>query len=116
MKEASLWDSSSGEPHDESQQKYWNQEVPLAGQRHEQTRELFDFMYTFLHIINRSFITDTPVPETRSSALTSRCFNALILCNCAFREISKPLVPLGQAGVLLVKILKLLCKGMVRPK
>uniref|UniRef100_A0A3Q3MTM0 Eukaryotic translation initiation factor 4 gamma, 1a n=1 Tax=Labrus bergylta TaxID=56723 RepID=A0A3Q3MTM0_9LABR len=28
-----------------------------------------------------------------------------------FREISKPLVPLGIAGVLLVQILKLLCKG-----
>lgn len=30
-----------------------------------------------------------------------------------FREISKPLVPLGQAGVLLVQILKLLCNEMV---
>uniref|UniRef100_A0A7N6BW25 Eukaryotic translation initiation factor 4 gamma, 1a n=1 Tax=Anabas testudineus TaxID=64144 RepID=A0A7N6BW25_ANATE len=30
-----------------------------------------------------------------------------------FREISKPLVPLGKAGVLLVQILRLLCKGMV---
>ncbi|KAI4809951.1 hypothetical protein KUCAC02_018804 [Chaenocephalus aceratus] len=29
-----------------------------------------------------------------------------------FREISKPLVPLGQAGVLLIQILKLLCKEM----
>lgn len=29
-----------------------------------------------------------------------------------FREVSKPLVPLGKAGVLLVEILKLLCKGM----
>lgn len=33
-----------------------------------------------------------------------------------FREISKPLVPLGQAGVLLVQILKLLCKGMTPKK
>lgn len=33
----------------------------------------------------------------------------------ACREISKPLVPLGKAAVLLVKILKLLCKGMVSP-
>ncbi|KAK9515856.1 hypothetical protein VZT92_026458 [Zoarces viviparus] len=32
-----------------------------------------------------------------------------------FREISKPLVPLGQAGVVLMQILKLLCKEMVRP-
>uniref|UniRef100_A0A8C7ZVD7 Eukaryotic translation initiation factor 4 gamma, 1a n=1 Tax=Oryzias sinensis TaxID=183150 RepID=A0A8C7ZVD7_9TELE len=31
-----------------------------------------------------------------------------------FREISKPLVPLGKAGVLLAQILQLLCKGMVR--
>lgn len=31
------------------------------------------------------------------------------------REISKPLVPVGQAGVLLVQILKLLCKEMVCP-
>ncbi|MEQ2193578.1 hypothetical protein XENOCAPTIV_004530 [Xenoophorus captivus] len=30
-----------------------------------------------------------------------------------FREISKPLVPLGKAGLLLAQILKLLCKGMV---
>lgn len=30
------------------------------------------------------------------------------------REISKPLIPLGKAGVLLVHILTLLCKGMVR--
>ncbi|XP_016395654.1 eukaryotic translation initiation factor 4 gamma 1-like [Sinocyclocheilus rhinocerous] len=29
-----------------------------------------------------------------------------------FREVSKPLVPLGKAGVLLVEILKLLCKAM----
>ncbi|KAK9523209.1 hypothetical protein VZT92_019616 [Zoarces viviparus] len=29
-----------------------------------------------------------------------------------FREISKPLVPLGQAGVVLIQILKLLCKEM----
>ncbi|KAI3374949.1 hypothetical protein L3Q82_021474, partial [Scortum barcoo] len=33
-----------------------------------------------------------------------------------FREISKPLVPLEQAGVLLVKILKLLCKEMTPKK
>lgn len=33
-----------------------------------------------------------------------------------FREISKPLVPLGQAGVLLVQILHLLCKGMTPKK
>uniref|UniRef100_A0A3Q3XLK5 Uncharacterized protein n=1 Tax=Mola mola TaxID=94237 RepID=A0A3Q3XLK5_MOLML len=33
-----------------------------------------------------------------------------------FREISKPLVPLGQAGVLLVKILHLLCKEMTPKK
>lgn len=33
----------------------------------------------------------------------------------ACREISKPLVPLGKAAALLVKILKLLCKGMVCP-
>ena len=30
-----------------------------------------------------------------------------------YREISKPLLPLGKAGVLLVHILTLLCKGMV---
>uniref|UniRef100_A0A4W5QHZ6 Eukaryotic translation initiation factor 4 gamma, 1a n=1 Tax=Hucho hucho TaxID=62062 RepID=A0A4W5QHZ6_9TELE len=30
-----------------------------------------------------------------------------------FREISKPLIPLGKAGLLLVQILNLLCKGMV---
>uniref|UniRef100_A0A673HH11 Eukaryotic translation initiation factor 4 gamma 1-like n=1 Tax=Sinocyclocheilus rhinocerous TaxID=307959 RepID=A0A673HH11_9TELE len=29
-----------------------------------------------------------------------------------FREVSKPLVPLGKAGVLLVEILKLLCKSL----
>uniref|UniRef100_A0A672J8T3 Eukaryotic translation initiation factor 4 gamma, 1a n=1 Tax=Salarias fasciatus TaxID=181472 RepID=A0A672J8T3_SALFA len=33
-----------------------------------------------------------------------------------FREISKPLVPLEKAGVLLVQILKLLCKGMTPKK
>lgn len=33
-----------------------------------------------------------------------------------FREISKPLVPLGKAGVLLVQILKMLCKGMTPKK
>ncbi|XP_028988105.1 eukaryotic translation initiation factor 4 gamma 1a isoform X3 [Betta splendens] len=33
-----------------------------------------------------------------------------------FREISKPLVPLGKAGVLLVQILKLLCNGMTPKK
>ncbi|XP_074507392.1 eukaryotic translation initiation factor 4 gamma 1-like isoform X2 [Sebastes fasciatus] len=33
-----------------------------------------------------------------------------------FREISKPLVPLGQAGVMLVQILKLLCKEMTPKK
>uniref|UniRef100_A0A673C177 Eukaryotic translation initiation factor 4 gamma 1-like n=1 Tax=Sphaeramia orbicularis TaxID=375764 RepID=A0A673C177_9TELE len=33
-----------------------------------------------------------------------------------FREISKPLVPLGKAGVLLAQILKLLCKGMTPKK
>uniref|UniRef100_A0A8D0DGP5 Eukaryotic translation initiation factor 4 gamma 1 n=1 Tax=Sander lucioperca TaxID=283035 RepID=A0A8D0DGP5_SANLU len=33
-----------------------------------------------------------------------------------FREISKPLIPLGQAGVLLVHILTLLCKGMSHKK
>ncbi|CAJ1072258.1 eukaryotic translation initiation factor 4 gamma 1a isoform X4 [Xyrichtys novacula] len=33
-----------------------------------------------------------------------------------FREIAKPLVPLGKAGVLLVQILKLLCKGMTPKK
>uniref|UniRef100_A0A4W6DTL1 Eukaryotic translation initiation factor 4 gamma, 1a n=1 Tax=Lates calcarifer TaxID=8187 RepID=A0A4W6DTL1_LATCA len=33
-----------------------------------------------------------------------------------FREISKPLVPLGKAAVLLVQILKLLCKGMTPKK
>ncbi|KAK1878600.1 Eukaryotic translation initiation factor 4 gamma 1 [Dissostichus eleginoides] len=33
-----------------------------------------------------------------------------------FREISKPLVPLGQAGVLLIQILKLLCKEMTPKK
>nr|XP_040026889.1 eukaryotic translation initiation factor 4 gamma 1a isoform X4 [Gasterosteus aculeatus aculeatus] len=33
-----------------------------------------------------------------------------------FREISKPLVPLGQAGVLLVQILKLLCNEMTPKK
>ncbi|KAE8290913.1 Eukaryotic translation initiation factor 4 gamma 1 [Larimichthys crocea] len=33
-----------------------------------------------------------------------------------FREISKPLVPLGKAGMLLVQILKLLCKGMTPKK
>ncbi|KAM3604685.1 uncharacterized protein V6R79_014834 [Siganus canaliculatus] len=33
-----------------------------------------------------------------------------------FREISKPLVPLGKAGVLLVQILKLFCKGMTPKK
>lgn len=40
---------------------------------------------------------------------------SIIQCNCVHREISKPLVPLGQAGVLLVQILKLLCKEMVGP-
>uniref|UniRef100_A0A3P8V5I3 Eukaryotic translation initiation factor 4 gamma 1 n=1 Tax=Cynoglossus semilaevis TaxID=244447 RepID=A0A3P8V5I3_CYNSE len=33
-----------------------------------------------------------------------------------FREVSKPLVPLGKAGVLLVQILNLLCKGMSHKK
>uniref|UniRef100_A0A3Q3AGL6 Eukaryotic translation initiation factor 4 gamma, 1a n=1 Tax=Kryptolebias marmoratus TaxID=37003 RepID=A0A3Q3AGL6_KRYMA len=33
-----------------------------------------------------------------------------------FREISKPLVPLGKAAVLLAQILKLLCKGMTHKK
>uniref|UniRef100_A0A672INK2 Eukaryotic translation initiation factor 4 gamma 1 n=1 Tax=Salarias fasciatus TaxID=181472 RepID=A0A672INK2_SALFA len=33
-----------------------------------------------------------------------------------FREISKPLIPLGKAGVLLVHILNLLCKGMSHKK
>uniref|UniRef100_A0A8D3DHU4 Eukaryotic translation initiation factor 4 gamma, 1a n=1 Tax=Scophthalmus maximus TaxID=52904 RepID=A0A8D3DHU4_SCOMX len=33
-----------------------------------------------------------------------------------FREISKPLLPLGQASVLLVQILHLLCKGMTPKK
>uniref|UniRef100_A0A669BK40 Eukaryotic translation initiation factor 4 gamma, 1a n=1 Tax=Oreochromis niloticus TaxID=8128 RepID=A0A669BK40_ORENI len=33
-----------------------------------------------------------------------------------FREISKPLVPLGKAGVLLVQILKLLCKEKMKAK
>lgn len=33
-----------------------------------------------------------------------------------FREISKPLVPLGKAGALLVQILKMLCKGMTPKK
>ncbi|XP_078791297.1 eukaryotic translation initiation factor 4 gamma 1a isoform X4 [Oryzias latipes] len=33
-----------------------------------------------------------------------------------FREISKPLVPLGKAGVLLAQILQLLCKGMTPQK
>ncbi|XP_056148646.1 eukaryotic translation initiation factor 4 gamma 1a [Lampris incognitus] len=33
-----------------------------------------------------------------------------------FREISKPLVPLGKAGVLLVEILTLLCKEMTHKK
>uniref|UniRef100_A0A671L3Q5 Eukaryotic translation initiation factor 4 gamma 1-like n=1 Tax=Sinocyclocheilus anshuiensis TaxID=1608454 RepID=A0A671L3Q5_9TELE len=33
-----------------------------------------------------------------------------------FREMSKPLVPLGKAGVLLVEILKLLCKAMSHKK
>ncbi|XP_059914281.1 eukaryotic translation initiation factor 4 gamma 1a isoform X4 [Gadus macrocephalus] len=33
-----------------------------------------------------------------------------------FREISKPLVPLGMAGVLLAQILTLLCKGMTHKK
>lgn len=33
-----------------------------------------------------------------------------------FREISKPLVPLGKAGVLLVQVLKLLCKEMTPKK
>lgn len=33
-----------------------------------------------------------------------------------FREISKPLVPLEKAGVLLAQILKLLCKGMTPKK
>ncbi|XP_023820532.1 eukaryotic translation initiation factor 4 gamma 1-like [Oryzias latipes] len=35
---------------------------------------------------------------------------------CVFREISKPLVPLGKAGVLLAQILQLLCKGMTPQK
>ncbi|XP_026111277.1 LOW QUALITY PROTEIN: eukaryotic translation initiation factor 4 gamma 1-like, partial [Carassius auratus] len=33
-----------------------------------------------------------------------------------FRELSKPLLPLGKAGVLLVEILKLLCKAMSQKK
>ncbi|KAG8002241.1 Eukaryotic translation initiation factor 4 gamma 1, partial [Nibea albiflora] len=33
-----------------------------------------------------------------------------------FRSISKPLIPLGKAGVLLVRILTLLCKGMSHKK
>uniref|UniRef100_A0A9J7ZM61 Eukaryotic translation initiation factor 4 gamma 1 n=1 Tax=Cyprinus carpio carpio TaxID=630221 RepID=A0A9J7ZM61_CYPCA len=33
-----------------------------------------------------------------------------------FREVSKPLVPLGKAGVLLVEILRLLCKAMSHKK
>ncbi|XP_042269550.1 eukaryotic translation initiation factor 4 gamma 1-like isoform X5 [Thunnus thynnus] len=33
-----------------------------------------------------------------------------------FREVSKPLLPLGKAGVLLVHILTLLCKGMSHKK
>ncbi|XP_053176473.1 eukaryotic translation initiation factor 4 gamma 1-like isoform X2 [Scomber japonicus] len=33
-----------------------------------------------------------------------------------FKEISKPLIPLGKAGVLLVQILTLLCKGMSHKK
>lgn len=33
-----------------------------------------------------------------------------------FRELSKPLLPLGKAGVLLVEILKQLCKGMSHKK
>lgn len=37
------------------------------------------------------------------------------MLNCLVsREISKPLIPLGSAGGLLVHILTLLCKGMVR--
>lgn len=37
----------------------------------------------------------------------------LMACHCAFREICKPLVPQGQAGIMLVRILQVLCKEMV---
>lgn len=39
--------------------------------------------------------------------------HALPVLFTASREISKPLIPLGKAGVLLVQILTLLCKEMV---
>lgn len=38
----------------------------------------------------------------------------LVLIFHVSREISKPLIPLGKAGVLLAHILTLLCKEMVR--
>lgn len=47
-----------------------------------------------------------PRRKPRFCFLTSRLFSAS-------REISKPLIPLGKAGVLLVQILILLCKEMV---
>lgn len=47
-----------------------------------------------------------PKEETPFVFLTSRLLSAS-------REISKPLIPLGKAGVLLVQILILLCKEMV---
>ena len=37
----------------------------------------------------------------------------VVMAVVVFREITKPLIPLGQAGVLLVHILLILCKAMV---
>jgi hypothetical protein len=34
-------------------------------------------------------------------------------CSCLYREFSKPLLPVGRAGVLLSEILHLLCRQMV---
>lgn len=61
--------------------------------------------------------TPAPLEPWAQDKQDSKQFNItncqLSLCNCAFREISKPLVPQGLAGIMLVKILMVLGKEMV---
>lgn len=95
---ASLWDSCSGQP------PAWT----------------VDSLAALLSIYIECFKKTVPLQWCSSSLLTLGNVGVLgnkwIPSHCAFREISKPLLPVGQAGVLLVEILQLLCKEMVRQR
>ncbi|XP_053728460.1 eukaryotic translation initiation factor 4 gamma 1-like isoform X1 [Synchiropus splendidus] len=80
------------------------------------TQQYYKGLHEILEVGEDMEIDIPHIWQYLAEQITPMLHEGVIPMGLLFREISKPLIPLGKAGVLLVHILNLLCKGLSHKK